>query len=248
MLDKERISRITQDKDHVIESFDAGDWSLLAAYLGDTGKSVIEEHSRLLRSLHFGDDDYPACVAEVISRLVNNDQNVLDLIESMLDQKAVSRSNATGDTESFYYAKKEVEVDTSLVSAMMPFLPAFDDVRKAMRDAASTVGFTLKAADDIWESSILIEDIFDLIAKSCIVIVDFTGKNPNVMYETGVAHAMRKEVIPITQDINDVPFDLKHHRVLVYDNNEQGRKDLQHALEDRMRTVSKKHGWFQFVF
>jgi hypothetical protein len=42
--------------------------------------------------------------------------------------------------------------------------------------------------DDIWDNSTFMQDIFDLIFCSKVVIVDFTGKNPNVMYETGIAH------------------------------------------------------------
>ncbi|MCT7486360.1 hypothetical protein N5T98_04880 [Aliarcobacter cryaerophilus] len=62
-----------------------------------------------------------------------------------------------------------------------------------------------KRADDIWEDHTFIQDIFSLIYKSKIVIVDFTGKNPNVMYETGIAHTLGKIVI---QNLADI----QHHR------------------------------------
>lgn len=132
------------------------------------------------------------------------------------------------------------EIDETLVSAMMPFAPDFDDVRESMRDACRKVGLQLKAADDIWDSTILIEGIFSLIAKSRIIIVDFTGKNPNVMYETGVAHALGKQVIPIVRNLEDVPFDLRHHRVLTYENNAEGRKKLQAVLSERLKTIMDK--------
>lgn len=245
MIDSVRIERITRLKDRVVKDFDHGDWAMLAIYLGDKGK-IINAHSRLLRSLSWGDDDYPACVAEVLGQLISNDESVIDLVESMLDDK---QGNAGIDSRNDVVSELVLDIssakdlDVTLASAMMPFHASFVDVREAMRSACSNCGLKLKAADETWENPILIQDIFDLITRSCIVIVDFTGKNPNVMYETGIAHALGKEVIPVTQDISDVPFDLKHHRVLQYDSNESGRERLRQSLESRMRTILRQHGW-----
>lgn len=249
MLDRTYIARIKNIKDRVTSEFDAGDWELLATYLGDSGK-VITAHSRLLRSLYWGDEDYPACVADVLSKIANREPKALDLIESMLKDKTpnVQAENKMSVETPFLIDSSNNHMNTSTATAMMPFDPAFDDVRDSMREACTTVGLELKAADDIWDNSILIQDIFDLISNSCIVIVDFTGKNSNVMYETGVAHALQKEVIPISQSLNDVPFDLKHHRIQMYDNNAAGRLKLQHALESRMTTILDKHGWQPLSF
>jgi hypothetical protein len=71
--------------------------------------------------------------------------------------------------------------------------------------------------------------------------VDFTEKNPNVMYETGIAHTLGKHVVPITQSLDDVPFDMRHHRVLKYLPNGEGLDALQRALTDRLVTISKEN-------
>ena len=52
--------------------------------------------------------------------------------------------------------------------------------------------------DVIWES----------INRARIVIADTTTRNPNVFYEIGICHTLGKDVILITQDSEDVPFDL----------------------------------------
>lgn len=57
------------------------------------------------------------------------------------------------------------------------------------------------------------------------------------MYETGIAHTLGKIVIPLCQNINDVPFDLRHHRVLSYLPNEQGLKELETALIRKLGTI-----------
>ena len=44
-----------------------------------------------------------------------------------------------------------------------------------------------------------------------------TGRNPNVLYELGIAHALRKPVVLVSSNEDDVPFDVRHVRVIYYD-------------------------------
>ena len=81
--------------------------------------------------------------------------------------------------------------------------------------------------------------MFDAIDRAQVVICDLTDRNPNVMYETGISHALGREVIIIAQDIqNDVPFDLKHLRVIGYNGaNQAGRDQLKAALCKTIKSV-----------
>lgn len=128
-------------------------------------------------------------------------------------------------------------MDDYLVSVMMPINMSFDNVLTAIRKSCAKVGMKCLRADDIWEDSTIIQDIVNLICCSSIVVVDFSGKNPNVFYETGIAHTLGKNVIPIAQSIEDVPFDLRPHRVLIYLNNVEGLGDLSNRLESRLKTL-----------
>jgi hypothetical protein len=133
----------------------------------------------------------------------------------------------------------EKSLQENLVSVMMPFA-GFDNVYTAIKKACEAVNFECKRADDIWNNSIFIQDIFDLIYYSKIVIVDFTGKNPNVMYETGIAHTLGKIVIPISQSLEDVPSDLLQHRVLKYLNNSEGVNTLVEELTEKLSSYSPR--------
>jgi hypothetical protein len=128
--------------------------------------------------------------------------------------------------------------DSKLVSVMMPFSPAFSGVYAAIKKAAEAAGMTCERADNIWEENEVIQDIFSLIYRSSIVVCDFTQQNPNVFYEAGIAHTLGRSVIPISQNDNDVPFDLKHHRYLKYLNNGEGLDDLVKHLTSRLKTLS----------
>jgi len=50
-----------------------------------------------------------------------------------------------------------------------------------------------------------------------VIVADVSGKNPNVNYELGLAHAFGKPAVIISQRAEDVPFDYRHLRVIIYD-------------------------------
>jgi len=132
------------------------------------------------------------------------------------------------------------EVNHELASAMMPFAAVLKPVYKTIQSACSTNDFDCQRADDIWDDSTVIQDVFSLIFRSYIVICDFTGKNSNVFYEAGIAHTLGKHVVPITQSADDVPFDLRHHRYIKYLNNREGLEVLEQELSKRIETLASK--------
>ncbi len=132
--------------------------------------------------------------------------------------------------------------DPQQVAVMMPFAAEFTRVYEAIQSACNDAGFNCSRADDIWEDSTFIQDIFNLICRSSIVIVDFSGRNPNVMYETGISHTLGKFVVPLTQHIEDIPSDLKSHRALKYLANAEGLRVLRRNLAKRLKTLREKQG------
>ena len=73
------------------------------------------------------------------------------------------------------------------------------------------------------------------IAQSRLVICDLTGRNANVLYESGLAHALNCDVILVTQTIEDVPFDLRQFRVIKYLPNREGLSKLTTDLEQTIQ-------------
>ncbi len=136
------------------------------------------------------------------------------------------------------FSLPEIEPEPDLVAVMMPFSKEFDDVHLAIRAACHEVGLRCKRADDIWEDSTIIQDVVNLIYRSAVVVVDFSGRNPNVMYETGIAHTLGRPVVPISQTLGDLPFDLVHHRTLKYIANEQGLGVMIEKLGRRLRQLT----------
>ena len=238
-------------KRQIVNSFGKSEW-LELAYSIDC-QDIVNNHQRLLRSLSFGDDDYDGNVLEVLDAFIKKNPKNIDSIKSYLAHRAsqveVSEfiSSAHSDTQKkiITFSPQVFEVpnkpvNEKLVAVMMPFNSSFTASFEAINKACREADLECKKANDIWENSTFIQDIFELIFTSKIVIGDFTGKNPNVFYEIGIAHTLGKTVIPITQSIEDVPADLKHHRVLKYLPNTEGYMELQKELVKRLETLIPK--------
>ena len=129
------------------------------------------------------------------------------------------------------------KIEPALVSVMMPFDADFTPVYDSLKATVARVGLRCRRADEIWENPAIIQDIVSLIDRSRVVICDCTGRNPNVFYEIGIAHTLGREVILITQNVADIPFDLRHLRYVAYLNNAEGREALSTTLETRFCTL-----------
>jgi len=62
----------------IVSKFDSENWDEVTYLIN--GKDIINSHPRLLRSLSFGDDDYPGCVLEVLGRLIDLDKGNFNIL------------------------------------------------------------------------------------------------------------------------------------------------------------------------
>ena len=134
----------------------------------------------------------------------------------------------------------ETGVEKGLVSVMMPFQHSFKGVYKTLKQTCETLGLRCQNANEVWNENEIIQEIFALIYRSKIVICDFSERNPNVFYEAGIAHTLGRNVIPIVQNSEHVPFDLKHHRYIEYLNNKEGLDRLVKKIRPRLQTLMNR--------
>lgn len=154
-----------------------------------------------------------------------------DLYQVLIGQNIIGIPRPTA------FALPSVGADSNRIAVMMPFGAEFASVWSALKQAATSGGWVCQRADDIWEDSVLVNDVVALIARSKVVICDLTGRNANVFYEAGIAHTLGREVVLMAQSPDDVPFDLRHHRYIRYLDNAEGLADLQGQLTGRLRTL-----------
>lgn len=235
---------IIELKRRIEEDFTSGNWEEIGL-LTDCSH-IISNHPRLLRSLHFGDEDYSGNIITVLRSMVDFNPDALGIVKGFLDewypdQNATYISAKPSEKKITFapnvFSIPDGEVEEDLVAVMMPF-SGFNGVYNAIKNSCRNAGFRCLRADDIWDNSSIIQDIFSLIYRAKIVVVDFSGKNPNVMYETGIAHTLGKIVVPLAQIVQDIPSDMVHHRALIYLNNGEGLQSLESELTTKLRSIS----------
>lgn len=127
--------------------------------------------------------------------------------------------------------------DENLVVVMMPFKPEFNRVWETIQRTVYEAGLNCERADSIWDEDSIMDDIVGLLWRARIVITDYTSYNANVFYETGIAHTLGRQCIPLTQPADEIPFDLKHLRTLKYETTDIGLKKLKLELGERIRNI-----------
>lgn len=133
--------------------------------------------------------------------------------------------------------KRELPVE-NLCFVLMPFDEKFDSIyNDIIVTAVKTSKLECKRADNIYSTRPVMDDIIEHIKKARIIIADLTTKNPNVFYEIGLCHAWGKNVILLSQKEEEVPFDLRHYRRVIYEDSVGGGKLLKEGIVNTLNSV-----------
>lgn len=120
----------------------------------------------------------------------------------------------------------DLEIDPKLVFVLTPFSGQFQQEFEAIRSVCSELGLRAMRGDEEDHPGEIFPHILRLISRSRIVIANLSGRNPNVLYELGISHALAKTVIMVTSEVEDVPFDIQSKRLVLY----QGSTELKEAI------------------
>nr|WP_268876734.1 hypothetical protein [Primorskyibacter flagellatus] len=226
-------------KEVIVECFEKEHFMEIGLLTGWT--SYIQGHDRLLRSLSWSDPDYPGNVLDMLVVMKNRNDGSLEKVQTYVMQKFSNVATATSQVAAFSNTQQIIGYTyepprNDVIGVMMPF-GGFSEVYDAIKTACASTSLKAKRADEMWGHSILMKDILELVNHSAVVVCDLTGRNPNVFYEMGLAHAWGRPVIPITQNKEDIPSDLLAHRYLTYLNNSEWRKAFSKQLAERLSTI-----------
>lgn len=113
---------------------------------------------------------------------------------------------------------RNFQPDSTLCFVLMPFSDQFFlQYEEAILPALQSAGLRGVHAGEIFGTREIMEDIWESICVSRLVIADVTGRNANVFYELGIAHTLGKPCVVLTQNQQDVPFDITARRYIHYD-------------------------------
>jgi len=124
---------------------------------------------------------------------------------------------------------------------IMPFRAEFDEIYQEIIlptfDENPQWNLECKRGDDMFTTGSIMQDVWVAIRDASVVIAELTGRNPNVFYELGIAHVLKKPTIMISQSIDDVPFDIRHLRCITYKLGPRALRDLSSKLVSTIDNV-----------
>jgi hypothetical protein len=124
---------------------------------------------------------------------------------------------------------------------VMPFAPPLGNHYSLIYEPAiKKAGLKpVRADDDIFATGKIMDQVWAGINSAKVLVAELTLRNPNVFYELGLAHALKKPVVLISSNEGDVPFDVRHIRVIYYDVNDPfwGAKLMDKVAENILSAI-----------
>lgn len=167
-----------------------------------------------------------------IFRLIGSEVDVSHFnIEGSGVGKSKSFSFISGDEGGSGQPPKKPEADDfekhkKKAFVLMPFSEPYNSYYPALfKPALEAAGYDVTRADDLFTPRPIMLDIQRSIVDADIILCEMSEKNPNVFYELGLTHAIGKPAILVSRIQDDIPFDLRHVRIIVYDTAYPGWED-----------------------
>lgn len=112
-------------------------------------------------------------------------------------------------------------------------------IHSAIEPVLNELNYTLSVSHEVKESGSIKKEIIRDIYFSDLVIANLTEKNPNVMYEVALRHAIKKPIIHITENLSELPFDINDHRTIEYKNDMEGVVELKKELKKMIQVIER---------
>lgn len=160
--------------------------------------------------------------------LTSDRSNFLDVNHLIIDS---SKGSAIELSPKSFFKSLGVDTDKLKVAektafVLTPHHPDFDETYGVIKETIQTLGFRVERGDDESANGSVLKHVLQKIAQAELVFANIDGRNPNVYYELGLAQCLGKRVFILTSEIDDVPFDLKGQRMIVWSTAEDIRLEL----------------------
>ena len=101
----------------------------------------------------------------------------------------------------------------------MPFTKDFEDTYVfGIQGPVNAAGFLCERVDILTFTGDIVERIKNRIQTATLVIAELTGANPNVYLEVGYAWGLGRPTLLVIRQGEELKFDVKGHRCIIYEN------------------------------
>lgn len=137
-------------------------------------------------------------------------------------------------TEKFLFSmgirKEDCIIEDDYIFLLTPFHPLFDNEFTIIKNICTSTGHKCCRGDEEYVEGDVFPKILKYIIKSKLIIANINGRNPNVFYELGIAHALGKPVILLAKSYDSIPFDLRSRRFFIYKNTTELKDGLKNEI------------------
>jgi len=123
---------------------------------------------------------------------------------------------------------------------IMSFDQKYDSVyEQAIKRAVQDKGYKCIRLDDESIPNTIPNKMIREIINSDLVIADISDPNPNVFYELGISHSVGNKTIIISQNLKNLPFDVRTEYTIGYKDTRERLRLLYYQLKDIIDKLSK---------
>jgi len=170
-----------------------------------------------------------------------NDVDVLSVVLNRPIEGTGTGVYAWGDAE-IQFTDTTVHGVAPRIFVIMPFAEPFNSLyHDVIFPVAARLGFEIIRVDEIPGPGVILDDIQMQIEEAHAVVAEVSTHNPNVFYELGYAHALRKPAVLLVRrdESGKMPFDVRGYRAIFYDDSIGGKKSIERTLEQHLRAIGK---------
>jgi hypothetical protein len=167
--------------------------------------------------------------SELQSRLQQSEERIRELnrlvfesIEKSTLPSAETNLNAINIAKRSRFLKllgintEDLRIELRSIFFLTPLSRIYEPEWHSVREVCSARGFSVRRGNETFVSGNLLRHIVQEIITSNLIIVNISGRNPNVFYELGIAQMLEKRVIMIAKASEKLQFDVNQQQVVLY--------------------------------
>lgn len=182
-------------------------------------------------------ESYEDKITDLNTRLLATEDRWKDVNHLLLDSQRKqpnhfvdSKVDTSRFLKQFGIDPARTEVDAKLIFMLTPFNQRESGTFRAVQRVAQRFAFRCVRGDEEFVPNEILPHVVDLMVRARIVVANINGRNPNVYYELGIAHALGKPTILISRSLDSIPFDLRAKYVVLFEKTEELEERLRDAI------------------
>ena len=183
-------------------------------------------------------DEIEEEIGRLTSELYKTDVGeYLDLNRLAFSGQSSKLSNGVIDYNNFInqfgIRREELEVKKGTALFLTPFDSGGESLYGICQAIMGRLDIFLQKSDNKVSKDDIMMNIVTLIIQSELIIVNLNGRNPNVYYELGIAHAIGKPTILLQKseyNQDTIGFDIRQKRIILYNDSDELETQLLYQI------------------